>query len=74
MAHEVAQPARRGHDHRHADHIDDEHPLDLIEIGADAGHDIRDGNIDNGRIERKQEGPHHDRPGHPPFVGGTVGK
>src|SRR5262245_15481191 len=74
MAAEVAQPSSRGHDDRHADHVDDEDPLDLVEISADAGHDLRDSDIDNGRIERKQEGPDHDRPGHPPFVGGTVGE
>ena len=74
MAAEIAQPASRWHDHRHANHVDDEHPLDLIEIGADTGHDLRDGDVDNRRIERKQKGPHHNRPGHPPFIGRTVGQ
>src|SRR5262245_32838688 len=74
MAKEVTQPASSRHDHRHADHIDDEHTLDLIEISADAGHDLRNSDVDNRRIQGKQEGPYHDGPGHPPLIGGTVGK
>jgi hypothetical protein len=74
MAKEVAQPASRRHDHRHANHIDDEHPLDLMQISADAGHDLRDGDVDNSRIQGKQESPYHDGPGHPPFIGGAVGE
>ena len=55
MSDQVAEPADGRHHHRHADHIDDEDPLDLIEIGADAGHDFRDSDVDNGGIEGEQE-------------------
>ena len=74
MPDQVAEPADRRHYHRHADHIDDEHPLDLIEIGTDAGHDFWDGDVDDGGIESEQERTEHNRPCHPPFIGRPQGE
>jgi hypothetical protein len=51
MSEQVAEPADGRHHHRHANHIDDEHPLDLMKVDADAGHDFRDRDVDNRGVE-----------------------
>jgi hypothetical protein len=55
MTDHITEPADGGHHYGHTDHVDDEHPLNLIEVSADAGHDLRDGDVHDGRIEGEEK-------------------